>query len=167
MPDVDLARRVGVTPAAVFYARRRAGIPAFSEWTGERIAMLGTMPDTAVAKLIGVHASVVHWKRTTLGIPRAPRMPPKVSGRTKDLRAAKRKLDKALTLLLEVREHLKDANGVHPDPSVDPGTFDAIFAIRRFRGLDGEPDPDARTDLSGLLDLLIAQSVEQDKAGRA
>ena len=45
---------------------------AISQWTPERLAMLGTTRDVVIARKLGMSASSVGDKRRSLGIPRCP-----------------------------------------------------------------------------------------------
>jgi hypothetical protein len=79
VPDGRLARRLGVTPAAVRNARLVRGIPAHEKRTARTGAhpgtwvkvdpLLGTMPDTELARRFGVRVGMVRSRRARLGIP--------------------------------------------------------------------------------------------------
>jgi len=77
MPDARLARRLGLTPNAVFERRRARGIAPFApsaaerrkKWTKRRLARLGQVTDRELAEELGMTASSVVEKRMSLGIP--------------------------------------------------------------------------------------------------
>jgi hypothetical protein len=74
MPDMVLARRMGVHLTTVSEERRRRRIPAFRErlppiqWTSEMINQLGTDFDWAIGERIGLPTHCVRRKRQLLGI---------------------------------------------------------------------------------------------------
>lgn len=47
-----------------------------SRWTGELLALLGTMPDAVLAARLGLHASAVFFARARRGIPAYKPRPP-------------------------------------------------------------------------------------------
>ncbi len=94
--DKQLAKKLGVTQPAVWYARTCRGIRPFRvggeierlqtrkeraaehmaaipvlrrRWTKEQLAMLGKCPDAQVGIEVGVSTSSVFQKRKSLGIP--------------------------------------------------------------------------------------------------
>lgn len=61
-------------PASPSPRRQLARQPSTSRWTGEALALLGTMPDATLAARLGVHPSAVFFARYRRGIPAyAPR----------------------------------------------------------------------------------------------
>jgi hypothetical protein len=84
---------------------------------------------------------------------------------TRNLHAALKALEGAQAMLLEARALLTAAGSGSIPASVDAGTFNALFEITRGRDGDGEPEPDGRSVIERLSDLLSA-SAEQDDAAR-
>ncbi len=74
MPDVALARRMGVHPDTVKEERRRRHIPAFRprlqpiQWTRQMENQLGTDVDWVIAERLGLPTYCVRRKRQLLGI---------------------------------------------------------------------------------------------------
>jgi hypothetical protein len=74
MPDIDIAKKLGVNRSRVQARRVQAGIPKFKhghpgrQWSDEEDALLGTKPDTEVALLLGVCRTSVRKRRKVLGI---------------------------------------------------------------------------------------------------
>lgn len=76
IPDTELARELGVRPAAVLEARQKRGIAAAPprarsgvDWDAEP---LGQVSDAELARELGVHKSSVAAQRRKRGIPPAP-----------------------------------------------------------------------------------------------
>jgi hypothetical protein len=63
MCDRELAARLGCATSTVTSARARHGIPRFTRWTPETIALLGTMPDDHLAKALGRPTAGVTYER--------------------------------------------------------------------------------------------------------
>lgn len=81
IPDARLARRLGVSAAAVGEARRARGIPVHEKRRNRRPEpldavwvkvdpLLGQMPDTDIARRYGLSAQQVRARRARLDIPR-------------------------------------------------------------------------------------------------
>lgn len=75
MSDGDVGREIGLSGSAVYWKRRRLGIPAFQpapravDWTEEKLALLGTVYDEEAAERLGVAVGTVGRHRQRLGIP--------------------------------------------------------------------------------------------------
>jgi len=71
--DIQVARRLGISAAAVWRKRVQLGIRALTpkqhiEWTKARSALLGKLSDKGLAKRWGGKAETIARKRTELGI---------------------------------------------------------------------------------------------------
>lgn len=90
--DRKIARKLGISPSAVFHKRRVLGIPGYRpppkrlRWTQEMLALLGRVPDRVVARRFGTTKDTVGWKREELGRPSSPYRPAKKIARTFGLR---------------------------------------------------------------------------------
>lgn len=70
VPDVTLARVIGIERRRVTGLRRRLGIArATSRAFALADPLLGTMPDRLLADRVGLHKSTVSERRRRLGIP--------------------------------------------------------------------------------------------------
>ena len=74
MSDGDVGGEIGLSGSAVYWKRRRRGIPAFQpapvavDWTEEKLALLGSLYDEEGAERLGVSAETVNKHRLRLGI---------------------------------------------------------------------------------------------------
>jgi len=74
MTDREVARRLGISIAAVNHKRRLLKIPAFRpatpmyRWTPATLSLLGRVPDPEVARRSGISGHAVRRKRRQLGI---------------------------------------------------------------------------------------------------
>jgi transcriptional regulator with XRE-family HTH domain len=74
VPDVEIARRLGIAASTVAAEPQRRDIPSVLapfEWTDEALALLGMDTDDRVAAVLGVSRSSVSNKRRELDIPSA------------------------------------------------------------------------------------------------
>lgn len=79
VPDVELAKRLGVTSSAVGKARKRRGLdrlmPAYIDWEAQP---LGKVPDIELARRLGVSNAAVNSARRARAIPNALGEPKRV-----------------------------------------------------------------------------------------
>jgi hypothetical protein len=72
MPDKDLARQIGRSPAAVWAQRLKRGLPprnpAWKPWTANELALLGKFTDAKVAARTGPPVGSVKMRLCKLGI---------------------------------------------------------------------------------------------------